>query len=223
MPKARSLELLRSTPAVRARLQQVFGLIHQTRGQYARARQALDEALAEQRRQRGPDHPESLESLQALGELASVLDDNDAARALLEESLERHRRVYGEQHARTARVLHALAPIVATRDLEEGGRLLMRALEIRRATLPPNDPVLAQNLGSLAGYYRRRDEYDRARETYQQALAVWPTVQDRRHPTAITILNDYASLLGELNQHADAERLQWEAIETAARCSALKR
>ena len=143
-----------------------------------------------------------------------MLDDNDAARALLEESLERHRRVYGEQHARTARVLHALAPIVATRDLEEGGRLLMRALEIRRATLPPNDPVLAQNLGSLAGYYRRRDEYDRARETYQQALAVWPTVQDRRHPTAITILNDYASLLGELNQHADAERLQWEAIET---------
>ena len=212
--EGRSLELLRSTPAVRARLQQVFGLIHQTRGQYARARQALDEALAEQRRRRGPDHPESLESLQALGELASVLDDNDAARALLEESLERHRRVYGEQHARTARVLHALAPIVATRDLEEGGRLLMRALEIRRATLPPNDPVLAQNLGSLAGYYRRRDEYDRARETYQQALAVWPTVQDRRHPTAITILNDYASLLGELNQHADAERLQWEAIET---------
>ena len=33
--EGRSLELLRSTPAVRARLQQVFGLIHQTRGQYA--------------------------------------------------------------------------------------------------------------------------------------------------------------------------------------------
>ena len=39
------------------------------------------------------------------------------------------------RHERTARVLHALAPIVATRDREEGGRLLMRALEIRRATL----------------------------------------------------------------------------------------
>ena len=211
--EGRSLELLRSTPAVRARLQQVFGLIHQTRGQYAMARQALGEALAEQRRQRGPDHPESLESLQALGELTSLLDDNVAARALLEESLERHRRVYGEQDARTARVLHALASIVATRDFEEGGRLLMRALEIRRATLPANDPVLAQNLSSLANYYRRRGEYDRARETYQQALAVWPTVQDRRHPIAITILNDYGSLLAELNQHADAERLQREAIE----------
>ena len=211
--ETRSLELLRSTPAVRAKLQQVFGLIHQTRGQYAQARQALDEALAEQRRQRGPDHPEALESLQALGELAGVLDDRDRARALLEESLERHRRVYGEQHERTARVLQALAPIVMPRDQEEGGRLLMRALEIRRARLAPNDPVLAENLRLLAFYHWRREEYDRARETYQQALAVWPTAQDRRHPNAIAILNDYAALLGDLNERAEAEKLQREAID----------
>ena len=157
--ETRSLELLRSTPAVRAKLQQVFGLIHQTRGQYARARQALDEALAEQRRQRGPDHPEALESLQALGELAGYLDDRDRAQVLLEESLERHRSVYGEQHERTARVLQALAPIVMTRDREEAGRLLMRALEIRRAKLPSNDPDLAENLRLLALYHRRREEY----------------------------------------------------------------
>ena len=212
--ESRSLELLRSTPAVRAKLQQVFGLIHQTRGQYAEARLALDEALTEQRRQRGPDAPESLESLQALGELASLLDDNDRARALLEESLERHRRVYGEQHERTARVMHALAPIEMTRDREEAGRLLTRALDIRRATLSPTDPVLAENLSSLAAYYRQRNEYDRARRTYQEALAVWPNAQDRRHPTAIAILNDYATLLGELNEHAAAEKLQQEAIET---------
>ncbi len=211
--ETRSLELLRSTPAVRAKLQQVFGLIHQTRGQYAQARQALDEALDEQRRQRGPDHPESLETLQALGELAGVLDDRDRARALLEESLERHRRVYGERHERTARVLHALGPIVMTRDLEEGGRLLMRALEIRRARLAPNDPVLAENLKSIAAYHWRREEYDRARQTYQEALAVWPTAQDRRHPNAIAILNDYAVLLAELNEHAEAEKLQREAID----------
>lgn len=212
--ESRSLELLRSTPEVRARLLQVFGLIHQTRGQYDRARQALDEALAEQRRQHGPDHPESLETLQALGELASLLDDNDRARVLLEESLERHRRVYGEQHQRTARVMHALAPIVMTHDPAEAGRLLTRALEIRRNTLARTDPVLAQSLGSLAGYYWRRNEHERARSTYQEALAVWPTMQDRRHPNAISILSDYAALLSELNEHIEAEKLQREAIET---------
>src|SRR6185436_8006557 len=48
--QTRSLELLRGAPAVRARLQQVFGLIHNSRGQYGPARAALEEALAEQRR-----------------------------------------------------------------------------------------------------------------------------------------------------------------------------
>ena len=212
--ETRSLELLRSTPAVRAKVQQVFGLIHQTRGQYAQARQALDEALAEQRRQRGPDHPESLETLQALGELASVLDDRDRARALLEESLERHQRVYGERHERTARVLHCPC---ADRGNPQSRR--RRASSHARAGDPARHAgaraihVLAENLSSLAAYYWQRNEFERARETYQQALAVWPTVADRRHPNAITILNDYAVLLAELNEHAEAEKLQREAID----------
>ena len=209
----RSLELLRPTPAVRARLQQVFGLIHQARGEYSQARQDLDEALAEQRLRRGPDHPESLESLQAIGELASALGENERARALLEESLERHRRVYGEMHERTARVFHALAPVVASRDPDTGERMLVRALAIRRAILPRDHPDIAEALGSLGGYYYGRHDYERSREAYTQALAVWPAPQDRRHPIAIKILNDFAALLAALNEHANAEKLQTEAIE----------
>ncbi len=70
--ETRSLEQLRGVPAVRAKLQQVFGLIHNSRGKYAAARAALEEALAEQRRLGGPDHPAALESLQALAELATA-------------------------------------------------------------------------------------------------------------------------------------------------------
>jgi serine/threonine-protein kinase len=211
--QGRSLELLRSTPAVRARLQQVFGLIHQTRGQYVEARTSLDAALAEQRRLLGPDHPETLESMQALAELAALLGEDERARALLEESLRRHTQVFGDRHERTARVLRALAPVVATTDLDASGRLLMRAVEIQRARSRSDDPERAETLGSLAGYYARRTEYERARQTYREALAVFPTPQARRHPVAITILNDYAALLGTLTQHTEAEVVQREAIE----------
>jgi tetratricopeptide (TPR) repeat protein len=110
-------------------------------------------------------------------------------------------------------VLHALAPVVADTDLDAGGRLLHRAVEIQRARLRPDDPERAETLGSLGGYYARRAEYDRAKEAYRQALAVFPTPQARRHPAAITILNDFAALLGSLNQHAEAEATQREAIE----------
>ena len=209
--QGRSLELLRSTPAVRASLQQVFGLIHQTRGQYVEARRALEAALADQERLLGADHPETLESMQALAELAAALGESERARALLEESLRRHTRVFGDGHERTARVLHALAPVVS--DLDEAGHLLMRAVEIQRARRRPDDPVRAETLGSLAGYYTRRTEYERAREVYREALAVFPTAQARRHPAAITILNDYATLLGTFGQHAEAEVMQREAID----------
>jgi serine/threonine-protein kinase len=211
--QARSLERLRSTPAVRARLQQVFGLIQQTRGQYREARAVLDAALAEQERVLGTDHPDTLDSLEAVAEVAAALGDNERARALLEESLRRHTRVFGDSHERTSRVLHALAPVVAITDLDEGGRLLMRAVEIRRARLGAGDPSRAEVLGALGGYYTRRLEYQRAQDAYKEALAVFPTAQARRHPTAITILNDYANLFSVLARYAEAEALQREAID----------
>ena len=97
--------------------------------------------------------------------------------------------------------------------MDEAGRLLMRAVEIRRARLRPDNPARAAVLGSLGGYYAQRAEYERARDAYREALAVFPTPQARRHPAAITILSDFASLLGTLNQYAQAEGMQREAID----------
>jgi serine/threonine-protein kinase len=211
--QARSLALLRDVPAVRARLQHVFGLIHQTRGQYGPAREAFEEALEERRRLVGPDAPEALESLQALGEVCHEGGDDQRSRALLEESLERHRRVYGEAHPRTARVLNALAPVVAARDLDKGGELLRQALQIRRATLPANHPDLAESLLSLANHHYQRREYERARDLLREALAVFPRPEDRRHPVSISILSDLASVMAQLDAYGEAEALQREAIE----------
>jgi serine/threonine-protein kinase len=211
--QARSLALLRDQPAVRASLQHVFGLIHKTRGQYGPAREALEEALEQRRRLVGSDAAETLESLQALGEVCHEGGDVERSRALLEESLERHRKVYGDRHPRTARVLQALGAVTSGQDLERAGEMFRQALEIRRATLPPHHPDLAQSLSSLAGYHRLRREYPRARDLYLEALGVFPRPEDRRHPINISIRNDLAATLGDLNEPGQAEAMQREAIE----------
>ena len=108
--EGRALSQLSGAPLVRAKLKQVFGLIHHERGEYTPARQALEEALAEQRRLVGPDHPDALESLHALGKVEYEAADGSRAGSLLQESLARHRRVYGDEHEKTARALFALAP-----------------------------------------------------------------------------------------------------------------
>jgi serine/threonine-protein kinase len=211
--ESRSLALLNDAPEVRAKLQNVFGRIHATRGQYQAARQAFEEALDEQRRLHGPDHPEALESLLALGEIYHYSGDDERARALLEEALERHRRIYGDDHERTARVLFALAPVVAERDLEGGGALLRKTLAIRRAALGPNHPDVASSIAALATYHARRGELEIARGLYLEALALFPRPQDRRTPVVITMLSDYATLLNRLDENDAAESVQRQAIE----------
>ena len=211
--QARSLALLRDVPAVRAKLQHVFGLIHKTRGQYGPARQALEEALQQRRRLVGPDAPETLESLQALAEVCHEGGDDERSRALLEESLERHRRVYGDRHARTARVLHALGAVVAVRDIEKAGEFWRRSLEVRRAALPADHPDLAESLASVGRYHYERREYERARDLWREALTIFRKPEDRRHPLNIAIRSDLASVLGHLKAAEEAEALQREAIE----------
>ena len=76
--EGRALAQLSGAPLVRARLQQVFGLIHAERGEFTPARTALEEALAAQRRLVGPDHPDALESLQALGQTMRELETSRA-------------------------------------------------------------------------------------------------------------------------------------------------
>ena len=216
-PRARALAQLSDAPIVKAKLQQVFGLIHSERGAYTPARQALEEALAEQRRLVGPDHPDALESLHALGRVLYGADDESRARSLLQESLDRHRRVYGDEHEKTARAMFALAPFLAGSDLDAAGTLLSQALEIRRRVLPPNHPDLATSFGNLAEYHRRRGDMERARELYRQGFAVFRNHSERQHPRAIRLMSDYASLLDNINAHAEAEALQREAIDVGLR------
>ena len=211
--EGRALEQLRGTPAVRAKLKEVFGLIHHERGEFALAREALEEALGEQRRLGGPDRPDALESLHALGQVMYDAGDQPRARSLLQESLDRHRQVYGDEHEKTARALFALAPLAASEDLNAGERLFTEALDMRRRVLPPNHPDVAMSLGALAEHYRRRGELERSRELYRQALAVFRDPAERHHPRAVKLMNDYAALLGTMKEYAGAETLQREAID----------
>jgi eukaryotic-like serine/threonine-protein kinase len=205
----RVLEQLQAQPAVRARLQQVLGLVYAARDQFAEARRALEQSLAEQRRLLGPDHPETIESLLQLGLLLDEMGEAEGARRLLEEALDRGRRVFGEEHEKTAR---ALASLASEDHVDEGIAMLERALAIRRRVLPPHHPDLADNLGRLARLHWLRGETDEARRLYSLALAPFRTADERRHPTAIMVMNDFAALLGQRGEYVEGEALLRESL-----------
>jgi eukaryotic-like serine/threonine-protein kinase len=213
--ESRALAQLTGAPLVRAKLQQVLGLIRAERGEYTPARRAFEEALATQRDLAGPDYPDALESLQALGQAMHGLGDDASARRLLDESVDRHRRVYGDMHDKTARAMFALAPLVAASDLDGERELLTRAVGVWRRVLQPNDPNLAISLGVLAANHHRRGDLERARELYQQAFAVFRNPTERRHPKAIALMGHYAGLLSTIKAYDEAEAMLHEAIVLA--------
>ena len=215
--EARAVDQLSAAPLVRAKLKQVFGLIHYERGEYAPARAALEEALAEQRRLVGPDHPDALDSLLALGEVLHGAGHPTAAHGLLQEALDRNRRVYGDTHERTARARFALAPLVAVADLDAAEALLVQALDVRQRVLPQNHPDLALTFGALAESYRQRGDLARSRELYRRAFAVFRNPTERQHPRAVTVMQQYAALLGTLNAEAEAEAVLRDAIAVGER------
>lgn len=211
--QVRALDSLRDAPEVRARLQYVFGRIHLTRGAYADARRSLEDAGTSLRAAGGTDSPETLDVLVALGETWHHAGDSARATALLEEALTRHRTAYGDRDLRTAAALQALAPAVATTDFVRSRALLVESLEIRRALLPATDRLVGEALASLAAHHHRRGEADQARRYYTDALAVFRTPALRRHPTAISLRGDHATLLDSLGAHDEAAALQAEALE----------
>ncbi len=119
----------------------------------------------------GPDHPDALESLHALGRVFYGSGDGERARTLLQESLDRHRRVYGDEHEKTARALFAMAPLAP--NLDAAGAMFSQALEVRQRVLPRNHPDVAMSLGALAQYHNRKADRERSRSLYLQALAIF--------------------------------------------------
>jgi eukaryotic-like serine/threonine-protein kinase len=202
----RVLERLAGQPITRARLLQLFGRIYAAQDRYPEARRALEQALAEQRRLLGPDHPDAVDTLDELGAVLHTIGDA-GARSLLEESLDRNRRVHGEEHVRTARALAALG--------SDSISHLRQALAIQERLLPARHPDRVASEAALAAYLFQQGDMQGARARYASTLAAFPTPELRRHPVLLALMSGYATLLRSLGELAAAEALHREIDATA--------
>jgi eukaryotic-like serine/threonine-protein kinase len=212
------LEKLDDQPLVRARMRQVFGLIHEARDEPAEARAAFQRALYEQLPLVGPDDPDAIESLYQLGVLREGAGESERAGVLLFDALDRSVRVFGENDDRTARTLLALAQVALDNRnnaawLDKAPGFIERAYAIRRRVLPPDHPHLADTLGVLAQYHAAKGDTTRARQLYSEALAMFRTPEERRNKTAIELLYYYGELLSGIGVFDESLALQRESIE----------
>ncbi len=207
---------LANEPLIQARLQDTLGSITWRLGDLPAAASLLEQALATEERERGPDDPVVAQVLSHLGAVYVDLERfPEAAKALA-----RAEAILGQQPSppvgELARNLNSMGALAYKQgDLDEAEARYSRSLELLRseAQPPPRDVALALN--NLAILAWRRADFATAAARYREALVLNEELLGANHPHLAAQLNNMGILARDLGNFAESERLHRRALAIA--------
>jgi tetratricopeptide (TPR) repeat protein len=192
------------------------GLSHFYRmeGRHAAAIPFASEAVAQDERLLGPEHPNTLKSVAALGLALAFNGDQRAAESRLRRALSARERVLGPEHRDTLWSVTELAFSLRVQgDLETAERLLRGALETRERVFGPEHPDTLANLNQLATVLLGRDDHLAAEQLYRQVLSVRERVLGSEHRDTLWTVLGLAEALEKQGQCTAAEPLYRRAYQ----------
>ncbi len=197
---------LADQPLLRAELMSTMGRVYQNLGLLPEARELLEEALEERRRDLGAGHSQVAVSL---GEVASaVFDAGDYAAAveLLEQALAVQRQQLGEKHPEIATSLDLLARVVRNQgDVERAEELYRQALAMRQELLGEDHLDTLDSLNGLAELLVLVRDLDGAETTFRRVLELRRQRLGEIHPKIAWTRNNLAVVLDARRDYPGAE------------------
>jgi tetratricopeptide (TPR) repeat protein/tRNA A-37 threonylcarbamoyl transferase component Bud32 len=199
-------------PEVKAAIRLTIGDAYRALGEYDKAHEQLDRAVAWRRQHLGADHPDTLSGLNNLATLYRSWGRYAEAEPLFQEVLACRRRQLGADHPHTLHSLNNLASLYWSRGrYAEAEPLLQEALAGYRR-LGPDHPDTLSGLNNLANLYRSRGHLDKAEPLLKEALAGLRRKLGADHPDTLTGLNNLALLYRDRGRYAEAEPPFKEAL-----------
>ncbi|NIV49142.1 MAG: tetratricopeptide repeat protein [Gammaproteobacteria bacterium] len=205
-------------PLIDARLRLTIGDAYRKLGRYERAEPQLKAALATRESVLGPDHPDTLSSMNALAVLYWSQGRYAEAEPLYLETLEREKRVLGADHPETLRYMNNLAALYVGQGRHaEAEPLLLETLATRKRVLGADDPDTLSSMNNLAGLYRSQGRYAEAEPLYLETLATRKRLLGGEHPQTLRSMSNLASLYASQGRYAEAEPLLLETLAARVR------
>ena len=203
---------LANQPDVHARMEAIIGTVYTSLGKYDKADTALTRALDLQRNRHGPDHPEALDTMQAMATLAMERGKNDEAETLLREVLARRLEQPRPDPMLVTSAQNDLGWSLARQGKHEEAEELHRAALATASNTPGATPeALLGSRNNLAVLLVGKGDFDEAEKLYRQVLA-----QQRErgpiHPDLATTLNNLGVLLSKRQRFKEAEPPLREAV-----------
>jgi serine/threonine protein kinase/tetratricopeptide (TPR) repeat protein len=180
-------------PKAEALARHQIGVTWRNLGRFDEAGRHLRRALELRREALGPDHPDTLETMNSLG--VTYQQDGQFRRAvpLLEQALAKRKKKLGRDHPNTLTGMNNLAS--AYRDagrLDRALPLYEQALARLQGTLGPNHPDTLTGLHNLASAYHAAGRLDRALPLLEQSLATHRKTLGPDHLDTLVSMNELA-------------------------------
>jgi tetratricopeptide (TPR) repeat protein len=205
-------------PAVEASIRHTIGKAYFDLGVYPEAQRQWERAVDLRRGALGPDHPDTLTSLNDLADSYRVQSAFAQAEPLFIKVLETRRRVLGEQNPATLSSMNELANLYLDQGkYAQAKPLLVKALEVQRRVLGPDHPDTLATLHDLATAYVDEGKFGQAEPLEIQALEARRRVLGEEHPQTARSMNELGWVYRQEGKYAQAESLLKAAVEVQRR------
>ena len=187
-------------------------------GRLDEAREPLDRVIEGRRSVMGPEHEDTLASLQTLAfwhERKGQAKESEELATWLVGAFER---TLGPEHPDTLLMMNNLATLYDSLGRSaEAEPILRKIIEIRTRILGPEHPNTLVSLSNLAYSLDTQERNDEAEVMYRDILERRRARFGPDHPQTLTSLNNLASLLDETGRGDEAEPMLIELVEARKR------
>jgi len=166
----------------------------------------------------GPEHPDTLRSMNILARVLLSQGKHDEARKLIERTLEIRRRVRGPEHPETLESMNDLAIVLKKQGkFGEARKRYEQTLELQRRTLGPEHPDTLRSINNLAIVLRNLGKLDEARTLNEQTLEVRRRVLGPEHPETLSSMHNLAIVFENQGKLDEARTLLEQTLEMRGR------
>src|SRR6266849_5592405 len=209
---------LAKDPETQAQMMHVMGDVYEKLGLYPRAQALQQQSMEIRQRVLGPEHPDTLTSM---NDLALDLDDSGhyaEAEKLEREALDISRRVLGPEHPDTLMLMSNLANTLWQEGhYPEAEKLNRETLDLRRRVLGPEHPDTLKSMTNLAIVLSREGRDAEAEKLEREELDISRRVLGPAHKGTLTSMDNLAIVLSREGRNAEAEKLEREALDISRR------
>ena len=189
----------------------VVGLLQ--KGNYRTAEMAAEQTYRFAEQQLGPEHPNTLTSVNNLTFLYQAQGRYGEAEPLYRRALAAREKVLGTEHPDTLSSANNLAGLYQAQGrYGEVEPLFQRTLLASEKVLGSEHPFTLTSIGNLAGLYQAQGRYGEAEPLFRRALMAREKVLGLEHSDTLSSVNNLAGLYQAQGRYREAEPLLQRAL-----------